>query len=148
MTIELLHQDDVARVLPLAHEFEAVIGSPIVRVADEAFVTNWRKYIELGVGAILLARDEGARPLGVLSGYVVPCDRSGELVAQETWFYVTPAARGGGVGRALAEAFEAEARKRGAVWVSLGQLHHVPGSERLFERLGYKPFETNWFKLL
>lgn len=151
MTLELsvLTPDQVASVLPLAHEFEAAIGSPIVQVRDDAFVANWRRYIELNVGIILLARDQDTgRPIGVLSGYVVPSDRSGQMVAQETWFYVTPEARGQGVGRVLATVFEAAARDRGAVWVSLGHLHHLQGSEKLFEKLGYKPFESTWFKVL
>lgn len=147
MTIRQLTVDEVPIVLPLGHEFEALIGDPIVHLVDEKFVFNWRQYISIGVGVILVGFD-GDKPVGALSGYCVPADRSGELVAQETWWYVSPAARGTGLGRQLAEAFERYARVRGATWVSLGAIGHLPAVDGLLEKLGYRPFERTWFKIL
>jgi len=142
----LLPAARVPELLPLAHEFEAAIGSPFIVVDDAVFVDTWRRFIDAGVGFVLVALDPA--PVGVLAGYVVPDDLSGRVVAQERWWYVTPAYRRGGVGRALAELFERHAREKGAYRVSLGNIGHLPAVDGLMRDLGYSPLETHWFRLL
>ena len=116
-------------------------------MVEPAFVANWRRFIELGVGVIVAAFD-GATPVGALSGYIVPCDLNDDLVAQETWWFVSPAARGHKLGLRLAVQFECIARLRGAKRISLGVMRHMPGAERLLDSMGYKPFETAYFKVI
>lgn len=146
MKLAMLPADRVPELLPLAHEFEAAIGSPFIVVKDEVFVDSWRRFIDLGVGFAIVALDP--QPVGVLAGYVVPDDLSGRIVAQERWFYVTPAYRKAGVGRALALLFEGYARSKGAYRVSLGNIGHLPSIAKLYESLGYAPLETHHFKEL
>jgi GNAT superfamily N-acetyltransferase len=138
---------DVESILPLAREFEAAIAHPVIRMAEPAFVENWRRFIELGVGVIVAAFD-GATPAGALSGYIVPCDLNGETVAQETWWFVSPAYRKSGVGRELAVRFERYAIARGARRISLGVMGHMPGAEKLLAEMGYASFETAYFKVV
>lgn len=144
----LLGRDDVPRLLPLAHEFEAEIGSPFIWVKDEPFVANWRRFIDAGVGLIVGAFDEERKPVGVLSGFVVPNDLNGEPVAQENWWYVTPRYRKGGLGRSLVTLFERYAVQRGARRLSLGSIGHLPAVDGLLRSMGYEPLETHYFKVV
>lgn len=138
----------ISWILPLAREFEAEIADPIIKLNEPAFVANWGKFIEIGVGFIVVAADEGV-PVGVISAFSVPDDRSGETVVQETWYFVSAAHRGRNIGTALLDAFEAEAIRRGARRISMGRLHHVgEGVGTLLERRGYRPFETLYYKVL
>lgn len=142
-----LAADEVESILPLAREFEAAIAHPVIRMVEPVFVANWSRFIELGVGVIVAAFD-GETPAGALSGYVVPCDLNGDTVAQETWWFVSPAYRKGGVGRSLAELFEEHAIARGAQRISLGVMGHMPGAEKMLAEMGYAPFETAYFKVI
>jgi ribosomal protein S18 acetylase RimI-like enzyme len=59
---------------------------------------------------------------------------------------VDDAARGNGVGEALNQAAIAEARKRGAKNVSLTSRASREAANRLYQRLGFTPYETNLYR--
>ncbi|MDA2945882.1 MAG: GNAT family N-acetyltransferase [Actinomycetota bacterium] len=59
---------------------------------------------------------------------------------------VDDAARGKGVGEALNQAAIAEARKRGAKNVSLTSRSSREAANRLYQRLGFTPYETNLYR--
>lgn len=59
---------------------------------------------------------------------------------------VDDAARGKGVGEALNQAAIAEARKRGAKNVSLTSRASREAANRLYQRLGFTPYETNLYR--
>ena len=59
---------------------------------------------------------------------------------------VDGAARGKGVGEALSAAALEEARRRGAKDVSLTSRPFRESANRLYQRLGFQPFETNVYR--
>jgi GNAT superfamily N-acetyltransferase len=86
------------------------------------------------ITVFLVARDDDGTPLGCgalrgLDGGVVELKR----------MYTVPAARGRGVGRAVLEALEAEARARGFTLARLETGDLLPEAHRLYARAGYQP---------
>jgi GNAT superfamily N-acetyltransferase len=59
---------------------------------------------------------------------------------------VDEAARGKGVGEALSAAAVEEARRRGAKDVSLTSRPFREAANRLYQRLGFQPYETNVYR--
>src|SRR5262245_26339263 len=59
---------------------------------------------------------------------------------------VDESARGHGVGAALNEAAIAEARRRGAKHVSLTSRASRDAANRLYQRLGFAPYDTNVYR--
>lgn len=143
----ILTPETLESALPLAREFADAIDSPVVRLVEPEFLKNWQTYVGLGVG-IALAAFDGEAPAGALFGYLAPDHLNGALVAEEAWWFVSPAYRGAGVGRALVELYERVARERGARRISLGALGHLAPVDKLLTDLGYRPFETHYFKFL
>jgi len=60
---------------------------------------------------------------------------------------VDESARGQGVGEALNRAAIEEARRRGAKNVSLTSRASREAANRLYQRLGFEPYETNLYRL-
>ncbi len=132
-------------------------GSPLgflVGVTDPALHRSWivrRRRVRLGLfGAFcLLAHPrELARFLGTRIGhYAHALTRRGTPrrryapAAVLTHLAVSPERRRGGAGRRLAEAFVAEARRRGAVRVRLTTLDDDRGAEGFWLSLGWTPGE-------
>ena len=86
-------------------------------------------------GCLLLAEIEGA-PCGC-----VALRRLSAGVCEMKRLYVRPAARGGGVGRALALAVIGEARQRGYSSMRLDTLPSMTGAMRLYRDLGFREIE-------
>ena len=59
---------------------------------------------------------------------------------------VDEAARGQGVGEALSTAAVEEARRRGAKDLSLTSRPSRESANRLYQRLGFRPYETNLYR--
>lgn len=60
---------------------------------------------------------------------------------------VSESARGAGVGAALSSAAIEEARRRGAKHVSLTSRASRAAANRLYQRLGFAPYDTNVYRL-
>ena len=112
---------------------------------------NWQRYAELdAVGAISLVT---ARENGRLVGYCYMILSPGLhyrtcYEARMDIFWLDPSVRGQAMpGVRLFKAVEKELRRRGVQRVYMGsKLHKDVG--RLFERLGYRPIETWYSKML
>ena len=97
------------------------------------------------LGAALLARGADGTPLGCVA--LRPLDAAGlppsdaaparPGIAEMKRLYVTPAARGTGLGRALAEAALAAARGAGHAELRLDTLPTMAEAQRLYRALGF-----------
>lgn len=84
-------------------------------------------------GALLLARDGAGAPAGCVALRPLPDTGCCEMKR----LYATPAARGGGLGRALAEAAIAAARARGYAELKLDTLAGMDAAKALYARMGF-----------
>ncbi len=119
----LIPQLSVSSPPPTADELAIIVGSPD--------------------SVLFLARVEG-RVVGslTLACYRIPTG----LTAWIEDVVVDSAARGLGVGEALNLAAIDEARRRGAKNVSLTSRPSREAANRLYQRLGFQPYETNLYR--
>ncbi len=82
-----------------------------------------------------------ARRDGELAGCIALKRLDGDGACELKRLYVRPAARGGGLGRALAEAAVAEARRRGFRVLRLDTLPEMDAARALYLSLGFRPIE-------
>jgi GNAT superfamily N-acetyltransferase len=87
------------------------------------------------ITVFLVARDDDGTPLGCGALRALPTPGVVELKRM----YTVPAARGRGVGRAVLDALEAEARRRGFTLARLETGDRLPEAHRLYARAGYTP---------
>ncbi len=117
------------------------------RFVPEVFIAKWGSLIEQGIGFMLgLFRD--GKLSGAFGAIVTEDLNSADLVANECFWFVLPEARGRGFELLLA--YEEEARKRGAVRCSMIHLLSLQPEKlgELYQRRGYTPVETSYFKEL
>lgn len=132
--LRLLMPEEVPLVLPLAREFFAT-GEIPGKLNEVHFVNLFRKQLAEGNAFIIAA---GIPLRGMIAGFVHQDPFDGQLVCGELWWFVRKEERGS-LGLRLFNAWEAEAKSRGAVRF---QMAHLTGSktdslDRLFERKGY-----------
>jgi len=103
-----------------------------------------RERIEKSESVIFLAQEESGDAVGFTQLY--PSFSS--VSARRTWIlndlYVTPDARGTGVGRSLLEKAETFARAAGAKGIGLQTATNNLSAQRLYERLDYQK-DTDFF---
>lgn len=130
----------------LAREFYA--SSKMLREFNLVkFIELWTIFLVQGTGVIFLLMDGGAIT-GTIGGIVYPEAYSGELTAQEFFWFVHQKNRGGGV--RLYRAFEQWALKKGCHEVRMGYLVDLMPEKvaHFYERLGFTRVEVNYAKRL
>jgi ribosomal protein S18 acetylase RimI-like enzyme len=124
--------DDAAVVGRLLYDFNREFDEPTPEPA--ALAERLRQLIEDGETLVLLA-GHGPDGLAVLRFRAAIWSAGLECYLAE--LYVTPAARGHGLGRALMEAALREARARGADTMDIGVDEPDHAARRLYESLGF-----------
>lgn len=113
----------------------------------EVFVASWTTLIDRGLGFIVGLFEE-SKLCGCLGAAVTKCLNSGKLIASEMFWFVLPEARGGGL--RMLQAYEDEAKRRGAVRCSMALIKGLQPEAlgKLYERRGYRAFEIAYSKEL
>lgn len=114
------------------------------------FCQTWAKFIELDIGAIFVYIDPETRTTGIIGGLCTPCTMTGDLNAQETFWWVEPRLRGSAIGVRLLKQWEKWAIGKGAKRIFVGNLWKLNNStmRHLYARLGYTPTEVHYIKPL
>ncbi len=130
--------DAIRRLLPRLAEFELPPGRVAEHLwqGDEKILLGWAAGKEPDC-LIQVALDEDQRVLGVAMSRLRPELLSGEPSAHLEVLMVAKSAEGSGIGRALMDAAESAARKRGARSITLHAFAANARACRLYEGLGY-----------
>lgn len=134
----------IPELVPLAQEFYA--GGDLPGGLDpDVFCRTWASLLFHGAGVLLAAERDG-KIIGSIGGTLAPDPRDGELVLNETHWFVADQHRRGSAGIALWEAFEAEAVRRGAARVTMAHLANKIGEKiaPMLLRGGYRPVEVHY----
>jgi ribosomal protein S18 acetylase RimI-like enzyme len=94
--------------------------------------------------SLLVARDEGGRIVGTLTLFVTATPSKVFCFVEDV--VVDESARGHGVGEALVTEALRIAADRGATQTELHSGNHRQPAIRLYERVGFKRFDTNVFR--
>lgn len=115
---------------------------------EDHYVKTLASYTESGVGFVLARVDDGVLH-GALGAAIHPDYATGELTAVEFFFYVVKAYRGT-LGLRLMDAFEKEAKRRGARRLFLMHLltEGACNLSTIYSRKGYKLVEHIYAKEL
>ena len=130
--VRLADRGDAAVIGQLLYDFNREFDEPTP--APSALADRLRQLIEVGDTTVLLGGD-GPDGLAVLRFRAAIWSDGLECYLAE--LYVTPAARGRGLGRALMEAALSEARARGADTMDIGVDEPDLVARRLYESLGF-----------
>ena len=138
--------DDIPRLVELGTRFMRESGyARHLTINGEAMAELAATLIEAEHG-LLLVDDRGGEITGMIGVIATHHPHSGDPVMSELFWYVLPRARGGGA-RLLLTA-EAWARSHG-ITKSLTVAPAANGAVAgLYERLGYRPLETQFIKTL
>lgn len=134
----------------LAHHRQVVGGEFPVRESSSSWVrarSQYARWLHDGKGHLLLAREEGSRrTLGyvvyTLEGPGTTFDFNGPRGDVDS-LVVADSARGAGIGTALLERVRQDLVSRGVDYWSVGVLAANADAERLYRRLGFKPWNQS-----
>ena len=139
--------DRLADIVPLCQEFHVAAEIP-GEFHSDAWVARWSEFLEEGFGVVLCQQGEEGQPVGMIGGLIAPDPCDGVLVMQEAFWYVDPGARG--VGMKLLDAFMSVSKALGAGRILVAHTHKLKprALNRIYRRMGFKPFETMYAKEL
>lgn len=126
--------DDIAAIAGLFRAYAASLPVDLGYQDFEAELAALPGKYAAPAGALLIARDAAGAPLGC-----VALRPMADGCCEMKRLYVAPAGRGLGLGRALAEAICAEARRLGYREIRLDTLPTMTEAQGLYARLGFVP---------
>jgi GNAT superfamily N-acetyltransferase len=126
-----------ARTLHAFAQGLALDGAP----AFDVYERELRRALDDERSLVLIAEEEA--PLGSLVAGLLPMPMYGGALAFLQELYVQDGRRGGGIGRALMDAFDAWAREHGAAVEALGT-SRAPAMA-FYERLGFVTRPTTYY---
>jgi GNAT superfamily N-acetyltransferase len=99
--------------------------------------------------AIMLVAEVDGVFAGTIAGIMAPwfLDTT-QLTAGESWWWVLPEFRGSDAGKRLLEAFETEAKERGASLIAMVAFENerIKALDRIYGRRGYSRAEYHYFR--
>ena len=129
-------------------EFHA--ASPMVDVAEydpvkiRAFLSTSLENDEI----LLLVGEMNGEIVGIASCVIYPLYFSQSTVGQELWWFLTPKARGSGIGKMMFKAMETWSKEKGATALFMIALEdeRATAMEKVYFRAGFKPLERTFIK--
>jgi GNAT superfamily N-acetyltransferase len=153
MKAEIRHAEpkDLFELIEMGREFLEQSGNGEFTTFDEASFTTTIIGLMGGIsGGTLLVAESGERAVGMAACVVFPFYANmNTKIAQEIFWYAKPDFRNG-VGAALLDELEEDARRKGAdVFMSAAIAGLRDGAiGRVYERRGYKPVENSYIRKL
>ncbi|MQA65039.1 MAG: hypothetical protein GEU76_03925 [Alphaproteobacteria bacterium] len=137
---------DLPRIMALGRQFYEASNTPEFPWDDATCIELLR---HMRIAGILIVSEHDGEVSGVIGGLLTPFpyDKN-TIVASEMFWWVTPAARR--VGFPLLEAFEDEAKLRGARLGAMSLVQDMRGDllTKLYQRRGYRLYERSFLKVL
>jgi len=140
---------DLPVYLQLSADFHA--ASPMQRVCEfepegfKEFVINAMDNPDI----CILAAELNGEIVGITGGIIYPLYFSpSHKVAQELWWWLTPAARGSGVGNKMFKHLQLWSKERGAKTIFMIALEdeRAEKMEKVYCRAGFEPMERTFMK--
>lgn len=130
----------------MGEEFYLEAGAP-GKFNPEHFTNFWATAINQEFGVIHGLFNEEGKPFGALGAVLLPDTHTGDLVANELFWFVTKPARGM-IGLSLLDRFEDWAREQGAKRINMVHLNDKMGTllERLYTSRDYIKFEVHYIR--
>lgn len=152
MLIRPLTLDEIYLCVPYGYQFHKEKHVP-GEFNPEVFMKNWESFIGSGLGCIFgLWKDYEL--IGGLGAFVSPDITTGQLVANEFFWFVQEGDRKGSWPLRLIHAYKAWGKEKSAVrfrMVHLLEHNETPSTVRLahfYRRLGMRPIEVGYDGLL
>lgn len=145
--IQQLSIHELHLCVPFGEAFHREMKIPGAFIGQK-FVDSWIGILSTVPSTILLLRHQN-EVIGGLGGAITPDLNDGRLCAQELFWFVDPAHRGGSGSVRLVRAFEEWAQSKGAVEVRMVRLLTAGDSERLdafYTARGYGRLEIHYWK--
>jgi len=155
LRVRTLMLEELPLCLPFAQAFYTEMKLPGV-FRSEVFLRTWSMFLSPPYTGEILSLWKDGELIGGLGVLLAPDQNDGRLAANEFFWYIDPAHRGGTGALRLLKRFEQWAVERGAVECRL--VHLLTGGEMesphsiklatLYRTLGYRPVEVAWLKPL
>ena len=149
ITVREATESDLSEYVKLSADFHA--ASPMQKVCEfepEGFKEFVLAAIDNPDICILLAELNG-EIVGITGGIVYPLYFSpSHKVSQELWWWLTPAARGSGVGNKMFKHLQLWSKERGAKTIFMIALEdeRAEKMEKVYCRAGFEPMERTFMK--
>lgn len=146
MTIRPLCPWEEEDMLPIAEQFyneaRELTKNEVGTFDPVACLYSWRSIpIRCAMGLF-----KGGNLVGVLAGFIAPQFMTGQPIAQEVFWYVSPEHRGGTAGVKLFLEFEKWATDNKAYGIVMASLSENPQVGDLYRRKGYTHLESHHLK--
>ena len=142
--------DDVPKIAELGEIFHAEAGWADICEYDREDVEKTLAHLVNDENGILFVAEDGGEIIGMCGGLAHPIYfNHGHKSGQELFWWVKPGLRGG-IGKALLDAMEDEARSLGcASWAMIALDRVQPELTGMaYRRRGYRASEHSWIKRL
>jgi GNAT superfamily N-acetyltransferase len=139
-----LTAEQIPLLFPIGHAFSAEAGRDPFN--EEVFSRTWETMLKLGFARVYVLMDVNT-VVGALGAMFVPDPFSGVLTAAENFWYVLPEHRKSGVGIALLNEFEEDAKAAGCKQILMVHFAQMGARlQALYESRGYVLLEQTFRK--
>lgn len=136
---------DIPRCVEMGRAFFAESNAASFPFDESSAEKTLTHLIEAEDGALLVAEKEGV--VGMVGALAYPHFMNlSKKAAQELFWWVEPAHRGGSAGVRLLQAVEAWAEARGCATLTMVCLPIDSPAERIYQRTGYRALERSYVK--